>query len=336
MIEDNTFQKAVDLINKSRMILITTHAKPDGDALGSLTAVCEALKKLGKEVKPLLLSRPPQVYDFLFEEKAPVLGRDVQLDDLTAGRFGNFDLIVIVDTNSPTQLPEFEKYLKTASAPVLVIDHHRTSDGLGGVELADADTAAAGLVVLDLFKYAGWEITKKIAEALFVAVSTDTGWFEFNNTDGRVFSACAELIAAGAEPAKIYHQVYENFSIERFNLMILMLNSFRLHLDGRYAVMKITQQDFKQTGAILADTDNLINECRRINTVDTIALFTELKDGRIRCSLRSKGAVDVSEVAAKFGGGGHKMAAGAFVPAPIENAMQLIYNEIVNKLGCIE
>jgi bifunctional oligoribonuclease and PAP phosphatase NrnA len=332
MIESKTFQQAVDLINKSRMILITTHAKPDGDALGSLIAVCEALKQLGKEVKPLLLSRPPQGYDFLFEEKAPVLGKELQLEDLTAGRFGKFDLIVIVDTNSSTQLPDFEKYLKTTSVPVLVIDHHKTSDGLGTVELADADAAAAGLVVLDLFKYAGWEITKKIAEALFVAASTDTGWFEFNNTDGRVFSTCAELMEAGAEPAKIYHQVYENFSIERFNLMILMLNSFRLHLEGRYAVMKITQQDFKQTGAILADTDNLINECRRINTVDTIALFTELKDGRIRCSLRSKGAVDVSEVAAKFGGGGHKMAAGAFVPAPIENAMQLIYKEIDNKL----
>ena len=330
----NDFQKAVELIEKSGSVLITTHTKPDGDAIGSVVAMCDAIKSLGKTVRPLFLSMPPQWYDFLLTEKVPVLGEDVKLDDLTAGRFGRFNLIIIVDTNSPIQLSEFAQYLKTAGVPLLVIDHHRTSDGLGGVELVQADAAAAGLIVLDLFKYAGWKITKRIAEALFVATATDTGWFQFNNTDSRVFSACAELIKAGAEPDKIHQKVYENFSLARFILMTAMLNNIELHFKGRFATMQITQQDFKKAGAIYADTDNLINECRRINTVDTTALFTELSDGRIRCSLRSKGAVDVGQIAAKFGGGGHKMAAGTFVPAPIENAMQLIYNEVSDKLKC--
>jgi bifunctional oligoribonuclease and PAP phosphatase NrnA len=327
----NNFQKAVELINNAERILITTHTKPDGDAIGSVMAMCDVVKSLGKTIRPLFLSKQPHWYDFLLTEKVPVLGEDVKLEELSAGRFGQFNLIIIVDTNSPIQLGDFAQYLKTADVPLLIIDHHRTSDGLGGVELVQAHAAAAALVVLDLFKYAGWKITKRIAEALFVAAATDTGWFQFNNTDDRVFAACAELIKAGAEPDKIHQKVYDNFSLARFMLMTAMLNTLKLHFEGRFATMQITQQDFKRTGAVYADTDTLINECRRINTVDTTALFTELSDGRIRCSLRSKGAVDVGEITAKFGGGGHKMAAGTFVPAPIENAMQLIYKEIAIK-----
>ncbi len=330
----NNFQKAVELIERADRVLITTHTKPDGDAIGSVMAICDVLKSLGKTVRPLFLSTPPQWYDFLLTEKVPVLGEDVKLEDLTAGRFGRFDLFIIVDTNSPIQLSEFAQYLKTTGVPLLVIDHHRTSDGLGGVELVQADAAAAALVVLDLFKYAEWKITKRIAEVLFIAVATDTGWFQFNNTDDRVFTACAELIKTGAEPGKIHQKVYENFSLARFMLATAMLNTLELHFKGRYATMQITQQDFKRTGAVYSDTDNLINECRRLSSVDTTALFTELSDGQIRCSLRSKGAVDVGQIAAKFGGGGHKMAAGTFVPAPIENAMQLIYNEVSDKLNC--
>lgn len=322
------FKKALELINKSESILITTHTKPDGDACGCIAAMCEALRTLGKKAKPLLLSPNPEWYQFLFVERVPVLGKDVQLEELIEGRFGEFDLIIIVDTNSYNQLPEFGKYLKQANKPVLIIDHHATADSLGDVELVESDAAATALIVLDLFKYTGWIITEKIAEVLFVAVATDTGWFQFSNTDSRVLLTCAQLADAGAKPTQLHHKLYETFSPERFRLMVAMLNTLQLHLDGRYATQHIRQQDFKKTGAIYSDTENLINECRRIGTVDVAALFVELKEGRIRCSLRSRGAIDVSQIAAKFGGGGHKMAAGTFVPGPIENAKQLIFEEI--------
>jgi phosphoesterase RecJ-like protein len=333
MIKKDDLKQAVDLINKSGRILVTTHTKPDGDALGCLVAICNMLRTSGKEIEPLLLSPPPDWYRFLLTEKVPILGEDIQPEDLNAGRFWKFDLIIILDTNSPGQLPKFKDYLKQNNKPVLVIDHHRTSDGLGAVELIEAEAAATALVVLELFKYAGWEITEKIAEALFVAVATDTGWFQFNNTDGRVFSACAELINMGVKPTVLYHKLYENFSQSRFMLMIAMLNTFELHLNDRFATMYITQHEFDRTGATYADSENLINECRRISTVDTTALFIELDDGRIRCSLRSKGAVDVGEVAAIFGGGGHKMAAGTFVPGPIENALKLIFQEVSKRFS---
>ncbi|MBN2182649.1 MAG: bifunctional oligoribonuclease/PAP phosphatase NrnA [Sedimentisphaerales bacterium] len=333
MTDNYYLQQAVDLINESEEILVTTHTKPDGDALGCLVAICETLGALGKKVKPLLLSPAPEWYRFLLTENVPVLDEDFKLDELNAGRFGEFDLVMILDTNSPGQLPKFRDYLKQNKKPVLVIDHHRTADGLGAVELVEADAAATALVVLELLDYAGWEITEKIAEALFIAIATDTGWFQFNNTNGRVFSTCAELIDMGVKPTELYHKLYENFSQSRFMLMTAMLDTLKLHLSGRFASMYITRHDFEKTGATYADSENLINECRRINTVDTTALFIELGDGRIRCSLRSKGAVDVGEIAAVFGGGGHAMAAGTFVPGPIEKSQNLIFKEVSKRFS---
>ena len=329
MAKNSDLQKAVDLIYKSENILIVTHTKPDGDACGCVAAMCEAMAALDKNVKPLMLSPVPQWYAFLFTGEIPVLGEDVQIGELTAGRFA---LIVIVDTNSKDQLPKFDEYLKQNSAPVLVIDHHETSDGLGDVEVIDRSAAAAGLIILDLLKHAGWPMTGRIAEALFVAVATDTGWFQFSNTDSRTYRACAELIDAGARPMQIHSTLYQNFSQQRFRLMVAMLNSLELHLGGRYAVMQITQQDFERTGAAHSDTENLINECHRIGTVKTSTLFIELQDGRIRCSLRSRGGPDVSQIAAKFGGGGHTMAAGTFLPGPLEHAKELIFREVETRL----
>ena len=330
MINSN-FQKAIELINKSSNVLITTHTRPDGDACGCIVAISDVLTALGKKTKALMLSPMPEWYEFLFAEKVPVLGEDIKLDHLIEERFGEFDLIIIVDTNSISQLPEFEKFIKQIDKPVLIIDHHATADGLGDVELVDSNAAATALIVYDLLKFANWSVTEKIAEALFVAVATDTGWFQFRNTDSRVFKACAELINAGAKPIQIHDSLFQNFSPQRFKLMVAMLNTLELHLDRRFATQHISQQDFQQTGATHKDTENLINECQRISSVEAAALFVELKDGRIRCSLRSKDTVDVSKIAAKFGGGGHKMAAGTFLSGPLEEAKKTILTEMTEQ-----
>ena len=333
MVNDRSFEKAIELIAKSANVLITTHTRPDGDACGCMAALGEALTALGKEVKLLLVSPLPQWYGFLFDEKVPVLGEDVGVEQLIAGQWGEYDLIVIVDTNSYSQLPKFEQYLKQAGKAVLVIDHHVTADGLGDVELVDSGAAATGLILVDFFKYADWPMTERIAEALFVAIGSDTGWFQFGNTDGRVLRAGSELIDAGAKPAEIYDKLYQSFSYPRFKLMVAMLNTLELHFDGRYATQYLLQRDFQQTGAAYQDTENLINECHRIGTVEVSALFVELADGRIRCSLRSRYDIDVSRIAAKFGGGGHKKAAGTYLPGPMETAKRLIFQEIAMRLG---
>jgi phosphoesterase RecJ-like protein len=330
------FQKATQLIDKSSKILITTHTRPDGDACGCLAAMYDALTSLGKKVKLLALSPIPEWHKFLFSEKVPVLGEDFDIKQLMRGKLGEFDLIIIVDTNSFSQLPQFDQYLKQAGSPILVIDHHATSDGIGDVELVDSSAAATGLIVLEFLKYAGCSLTERIAQALFVAIATDTGWFQFANTDSRVYRDCAELIDAGAKPAQLYHDLYQNFSPARFKLMTAMLGTLELCLGGRFATQHVSRRDFERTGAADADTENLINECHRISTVAVSALFVELKDGRIRCSLRSTCSIDVSKIASKFGGGGHPAAAGTYLPGPLENAQQLILNEVTEQFRCLD
>jgi len=324
MVNSDNFLKAFDLINQSSSILLTAHTKPDGDACGCLAAMSDVLVALGKKAQLLLLSPLPQWYGFLFAEKVPILGRDINLQQLTDGKLGDFDLIMIVDTDSLSQLPQFDQYLKKVNTPIIIIDHHRTGDGLGSVSLIDEAAAATGLIIFDFLKYAKWPITEKIAQALFVAIVTDTGWFQFANTDSRVLRSCAELIDAGANITENYHTLFQNFSLSRLKLMIAMLNTLELHLDGRFATQYLLQRDFEQTGAAYEDTESLINECQRIGSVEVAALFVELKDGRIRCSLRSTGGVDVCKIAEKFDGGGHKKAAGTYLPGPLENAKQLI------------
>lgn len=333
MANTDAYQQALELIDKATNVLVTTHTKPDGDACGCVAVLTEVLRSRGKTVQPVLLSPAPQWYQFLFQEEIPVLQTDEQVDSLIAGALGDFDLIVIVDTNSYSQLPRFERYLRQATAPVLVIDHHVTNDGLGHVQLVDPTAAAAGLVTYEFLRHAGWPLTGEMAEALFVAIATDTGWFQFNNTDSRTYRRSAELIDLGAAPAQIYDKLYHNFSYSRFKLMQAMLERLELHLDGRYAVQHLLQEDFARTGTTHQDTENLINECHRIGSVLVSTLLVELEDGRVRCSLRSRGAVDVSEIATKYGGGGHKMAAGTFLPGPIEHAKQLILDEVVERLA---
>jgi len=328
MTSNDDFRKAVELINRSGSVLITTHTKPDGDACGCVVALCDALRIAGKTVEALFLSALPGWYSFLLSEKVPVLGEDISVEELMKDRLGEFDLIIIVDADSYSQLGDFEQYLKQNEKPVLVIDHHATSEGLGDVQLLDPTAAATGLIVLELFEHAGWSITERMAEALFAAIATDTGWFQFNNTNSRVYAAAARLTDAGAKPTQVYENLYHTFSHARFRLMLAMLGTLELHFDGRFATQYILQQDFERTGTTSADTENLINECHRIGAIEVSALFVEIKDGRIRCSLRSKGGVDVSKIAQKFGGGGHKPAAGTFLPGPLESAKQLILDEM--------
>ncbi len=313
-------------------MLVTAHTKPDGDACGCVTVMSEALRERGKTVRSLYLSPLPQWYEFLSDEKTPVLRKDVQVEDLSGPPFGPFDLVIILDTNSYAQLPHIEPYLKQTDASILVIDHHVTSDNIGRVEIVDPTAAATGLVLYDFLTFTGWPISRRMAEGLFVAIATDTGWFQFNNTDSRTYRRAADLIDLGVTPVDIYDKLYQNFSYPRFKLMQTMLSRLKLHLGERYATQYILQTDFEATGASYEDTENLINECHRISSVVVSSLLVELKDGRVRCSLRSRGDVDVSEIAAKFGGGGHKKAAGTFLPGPIDHAKRLMFTEVAHRL----
>jgi phosphoesterase RecJ-like protein len=327
------FKKAIDLINNTSNWLVTSHTRPDGDAVGCMKVFCEIAKQLGKNARPLLLSPPAEWYKFVFDSPVPVLGNDVKLEELKAGRFGEFDLAVIVDTNSYVQLADFDKWLKVSKIPVLVIDHHLTGDGLGTVEIIDSTAAATGEIILDLLKSVGWKVTPVMAEALYIALSTDTGWFRFENTDARVMRNASILVELGARPVEIYHKMYQSYSPARLKLLGKMLESLELHHDGKIALMFIMRRDFDLTGATGTDTEEFVNESQRISSVKASALFVELKDGGFRCSLRSDGKIDVRQIAAKYGGGGHKVAAGVNLKGPLQTAKKMILDEFEKALA---
>ncbi len=339
MASEADFQKAIDLIEGSSRVLITSHTRPDGDACGSIRAMCDGLVARGKQVCPLLLSPIASWYEFLFDEPVPVLGDDVAAEQLCRKPFDECDLVMIIDTNSYVQLPRFDQWLKETHKKVLVVDHHISGDGLGDVEIIDTAAAAAGEIVLDLFKFAGWPITPRVAEALFVAIATDSGWFKFANADARIFRNAAELIDAGAAPAAIYQRLYQNFSLARMKLLTRMLGSMELHCDNRLAIQHIMRSDFDASGATGRDTENLIDECQRIGDVEVAALFVELGESQdhgesgFRCSLRSKGTVDVRRIAQAHGGGGHKMASGLTLPGTLDNVKSIILNAVKEQLG---
>lgn len=324
MLDSTLLSEAKKLILASRRIMVTTHVKPDGDAAGSMGGLVDALRSLGKDVAPLFLSAVPRWYEFLVRPETQVVGRDLLIEDLLPSGTRDIDLFIILDANSRNQLPDIGAFASQSEKPVLVVDHHATSDGLGSLELVDTGAAATGLLIYELLTASGWQITERMAEALFVAIATDTGWFQFGNADSRVYRAAGALIEAGARPADIYEALYQNFSYARFLLTQAMLSTLELHFDGQFAYQHIRRVDFERTETEQADTENLINECHRIGSIRASVLLVELEDGRIRCSLRSRGSVDVSQIARAFGGGGHKMASGTFLDGPLENAKQAI------------
>ncbi|MHC4221276.1 MAG: DHH family phosphoesterase [Planctomycetota bacterium] len=333
MINSSDFDKAIGLIDQSDKVLITSHVRPDGDACGSALAISQTLESLGKSADILMLTEVPKWYDFLFSQKVHVLSEKTSSEQFAQSPLGKPDLIIIVDTNSYSQLAVFGDFVKQSEIPVLIIDHHVTNDGLGDVELNDTTAAATGLIVYDFLNYAGWPITKEIADCIFVSTATDTGWFQFNNTDSRTFKTCGELIQAGVNPTQIYHDLYQNCSLARIKLMTAMFNTLQLHLDGRFATQHVTQDDFERTGASYNDTENFIDECRCIQTVEAAALFVQLPDGKIKCSLRSSKNIDVRKIAQKFGGGGHKMASGVHLQGPLQDAKKLIFEEITKQFA---
>jgi phosphoesterase RecJ-like protein len=324
------YKAAMDLINASKKVLITTHLRPDGDACGCVRAMMEGLSSMGKQVQPLLLSPLASWYEAMFTRKIPVLGNDIKKEELAA-QLADIDLVVIVDTNSLVQLPGLEDWLKAVRAAgkkILVIDHHVTGDNLGDIELIDDAASAAGEIVYDFFKAVGWAITPAVAEAIFIAISTDTGWFKYGNADSRIFHTAAELIQIGVKPNEIYRRIYQSFTPSRLKLMTRMLEHLELHENGHVATQYILRKDFDETGSTGPDTENLIDECQRIQTVEVAVLFVELADGRFRCSLRSKGRVNVRQIAQKFGGGGHTLASGVNLQGPLDSAKASILNEI--------
>ena len=302
-------QQVIDFLASAKKVLILTHARPDGDALGSAVALHRALTAAGRSVDLGLLTPWPSKYDFVVAPVAPVTIWERGLD------MGAYDRVVVVDTCSYGQLEGLGEQLDRYRERIAVIDHHSTRDPIGVVQWIDVHAPAAGEMVYRLIRQAGWPVTRAIGEAVAVAVTTDTGWFRFSNTTPGSLRLMAELIDGGLDASALYQRIYQNDSPARVAMLGEMLRTLQLFCGQRVAVLRITQEMYTRTGADPADTEGLIDVPQVIGRVLVTVLLSERKEGGMRVSFRSKGHVDVNAIAAQFGGGGHVRAAGAKIGA---------------------
>jgi bifunctional oligoribonuclease and PAP phosphatase NrnA len=332
------FDQAIEQIESAQSILITTHVRPDGDAVGCVAALKRLIglsaQRAGRScnVQMLFLSYIPENYQFLLSEPPWILGTDIKPEQIEQGELDSFDLIVILDTSAPRQLPDLDTYLKRREKPILVIDHHLAGDDLGTCQLINTDAAATGEIIFDLAQHANWPIDKNIAAALFAAISTDTGWFRFSNTTAHTYEITSQLVTAGANPALLYRNLLESYPPERVRLLTLALDSLELLCGNRLAVMNITKEMLAQSGADRTLIENIVNEPQQIASVVVSVLLVERDDGTTRASLRSLDPVDVSAIARQYGGGGHAQAAGVTLDVPIPQARQKLIEAIAKAL----
>jgi bifunctional oligoribonuclease and PAP phosphatase NrnA len=296
--------RILEQIRDSQTICVTGHVRPDGDCVGSQLALTQALRKLGKDVSCWNEDPIPHKYSFL------------DADHLLHRPKGEheFDLAIALDCAS------FER-LGTVGAAIakrkslINIDHHPTNTRYGDLNWISAREASTGELVFRLIRAGGWTISPSIADALFTAVSTDTGSFQYPTTKPLTYHTAGELVKLGANLDTICREVYQSYSLSRVRLLKHIYNHFHLTHHDQIAYFWLKKKDFARTGADRSDTEGLIDHVRAIEPVIVACVFEEIEPEMTRLSLRSKSdAINVDQIAAQFGGGGHHAAAGARIP----------------------
>jgi phosphoesterase RecJ-like protein len=299
------FDDLAELISGSGTIALCAHTSPDGDAIGSVLGLAKIIEEAwpGKDVTCLLADPAPvpRVYRFL-------PGSDAYVQ--AAAFDGTPDLFVCVDLPSADSRLEDALPIARRARRLAVVDHHPTDDASGDVRISRPDAAAAGVVVTEFAMRLGIGITPDIAQCLMCAIVTDTGRFQYQNTDGEALKIASMLVDAGADPADISLHVYQSYRIEYLHLEAQVMSRIKTVLDGRIAYSYATLADIEGAGCVPEECEGLIDVVRTVDGSDVALFVKEVAPGRFRGNLRAKGGQDVSGVARELGGGGHVAAAG--------------------------
>ncbi len=293
--------RILERIAESRTICVVGHMRPDGDCVGSQLGLALALRADGKKVTVWNEDKIPQKYEFLDTDhwiQRPEPGRE-------------FDIVIATDAASYERLGSVGEAIQNRKL-LINIDHHESNTRYGDLNWVSAREPSTGELVFRLLKVARWPITKQIADCLFTAVSTDTGSFQYPSTRPSTYHVAGELVGRGADLAKICDEVYQSYPVSRARLLRHIYSHFRLVHQNQIAYFWLKKKDFTRTGAETSDSEGLIDHIRAIAPVVVACVFEEMEPELTRVSFRSKSKhVNVNEVAAQFGGGGHPAAAGA-------------------------
>ncbi len=238
--------------------------------------------------------------------------------------FRDAGAVIVVDTGTWNQLGDFGPFLRTLDVPKLVIDHHRTQDDLGGARLVDTSAEACCRLICEAIDALGVPLTAGMATHLYIGLAMDTGWFHHAGTRAETFALADRLTRAGANPNELYDLLYERNSLSRLLMLGRVLGRLKPYAGGRLVVAEAYLRDYDETGAVPGDTEDMVNYTRSIDGCEVGVFLIEQREGGVKVSWRSREGVDVSKLAEHFGGGGHRLAAGAIVPGPMEVAREAV------------
>jgi len=301
-------------IERRDSFVLTSHARPDGDAIGSALACCQVLRAMGKQADVVLHDPVPRIYRPL-----PFADQVVQANRLN----GSYEAAIILECDSllRTRLEGLEDRF------LINIDHHASGRPFADVNWIDPHAVATAEMVFRLGREAGVPLSPEIATCLYTALMTDTGSFMFQGTNEHTFALARELTLAGADPSHCARNIYFAHSGAKMRLLGEALRN--LNQEGHLVWIWVTQEQMERCGAKEEDCEGLVNYALSIADAEVAVFFRELPDGRFRVSLRSKGKVNVAKVAEGFGGGGHECASGCAVKGPLQAAV----SEILSQLG---
>jgi len=304
---------------------VLSHVRPDGDALGSQLALALSLQQLGKDVTVWNEDGLLEKYDFL--PGGERLTRP-------PGEPQDFDVALALDTATQNRLGTAGEAVRHAKTWIN-IDHHPSNPGYGDLVYIDPTSPATGQILFELIQSEQLPMDPAIAENLFVAISTDTGSFQYPNTTARTFEIGADLVRGGVDVGRISQLLYENYPRRRTELLRELLGTMRFEANGKIASFSLSLKVAAELGVKPEDNEGLIDHLRAIHGVIVAVFFEELAEGKVRVSMRSKNEdVDVSAICQKFGGGGHKLAAGARVRGTLAEVEQKILEAICNVIDC--
>ncbi|HTD22666.1 MAG TPA: bifunctional oligoribonuclease/PAP phosphatase NrnA [Terriglobales bacterium] len=307
--------EVIKKINEHESFVLTSHARPDGDAIGSVLACSQILQSLGKQTQIVLSDGVPVLY-----RRLPWADSVIQASEIN-GR-GEAAIILECDSLQRTRLRGLERRF------LINIDHHASGRPFANLNWIDPSACATAEMIFQLARKAGVKITPDIATCLYTAVVTDTGSFRFAGTNQRTFALAEELVRSGADPVRVGQAVYFSNPISKTLLLGAALRN--LKRDGVLAWMHVTREDMSNCQAADEDCEGLVNYALGNAGIEVAAFFRELENGRFRVSLRSKGAVNVAAVADELGGGGHECASGCSVEGPLPAAEEFV----LGKLRC--
>jgi bifunctional oligoribonuclease and PAP phosphatase NrnA len=320
-----SFEEIAKVLRDHESFVVLSHVRPDGDAIGSQLALGSSLMAAGKRVRFLNDDGLPENLAFLRGSRLIETPPDEPLD---------VEVAIALDTGNRPRLGERSLHAASKAKLWLNIDHHVSNPGYGDLNHIDPESPATGQILYELIVAAGLPLPETSRDALYVAISTDTGSFQYPSASARTYEIAADLIRRGLDLGAINSATYDSHPFRRIELLRALLGTLERSGDGLLAHWELRQQTCRDLALMPEDSEGLIDHIRGIRGVQVAVFFEELPDGKIRVSMRSKDhRYNVCEVAARFGGGGHPLAAGIRMAGPMEQAKPLVLDALRETLA---